>query len=265
MRHAVVALLATFAVLTSGCVSEPQGSNTDPDQVDAVEPPSEGVCRVLTPADATKPVNATQSVPCNERHTAETFLVTELPDDLADVTHDDSRVAETAHGTCGRRFRKFVGADASHSLRTTLSWAWFRPSRSAWDEGARWLRCDVIGGHVESESLSALPATTKGLLSGRPKDRWLVCAAGRSFKSAEKVPCSEGHHWRAATTIKVGEPEDPYPGDAEVARRTDSFCENSIHAWLNYPADYDFAITWFGQDQWEAGNRLSVCWARTTD
>lgn len=265
MRHAVVATLATLAIVMSACASEPQGSHTDPDQVDAVEAPEEGACRVLTPSDAAKPVNATKTVACGERHTAETFSVTELPEDFEDAAHDDPSVGEYAHRHCSTRFRKFLGADASQALRTTLSWAWFRPSRSAWAEGARWIRCDVLGGHMESDSLTALPGTAEGLLSGRPKDRWLVCARGQSFASATKVPCSEGHNWRAVTTIKVGEPEDAYPGDAEVAERSDDFCESSVHAWLNYPADYEFAITWFGQEQWETGNRLSVCWAGTTE
>ena len=31
----------------------------------------------------------------------------------------------------------------------------------------------------------------------------------------------------------------------------------------NYPVDYDFGYTWFHEAEWEAGNRRSVCWAKT--
>ena len=36
-------------------------------------------------------------------------------------------------------------------MRTVLSWAWFRPSEEAWDQGARWYRCDVVGGGDQSK------------------------------------------------------------------------------------------------------------------
>ena len=41
------------------------------------------------------------------------------------------------------------------------------------------------------------------------------------------------------------------------------FCSESVGAWLNYPVDYDFAYTFFHEAEWEAGNRRSVCWAKT--
>ena len=63
-------------------------------------------------------------------------------------------------------------------MRTVVSWAWFRPSKKAWDKGARWYRCDVVGGGEESQQFVALPESAKGLLLGRPKDRWMVCATG---------------------------------------------------------------------------------------
>ncbi|MEZ5193739.1 MAG: hypothetical protein R2734_15400 [Nocardioides sp.] len=65
------------------------------------------------------------------------------------------------------------------------------------------------------------------------------------------------------TTIKLGEPGDPYPGGRVVEVRTRDFCSTSVGVWLNYPVDYDFAYTWFHEAEWKAGNRRSVCWART--
>ena len=32
---------------------------------------------------------------------------------------------------------------------------------------------------------------------------------------------------------------------------------------MNYPVDYEFGYTWFHEAEWKAGNRRSVCWART--
>ena len=200
---------------------------------------------MLTPADVDQPANATRTVDCNDKHTAETFATGDLPDEFDDVAYDDEAVGEYAYRTC--------------------SWVWFRPSEKAWDDGARWYRCDVVGGNASSEEYRPLPPTAKGLLLGRPDDRWLVCAVGETVAAGEKVPCAQDHDWRAATTIKLGEPEDTYPGDEVVASRTKAFCANSIKAWLNYPARFEYGFTHFHEAEWQAGNRRSVCWAKTSE
>jgi hypothetical protein len=61
----------------------------------------------------------------------------------------------------------------------------------------------------------------------------------------------------------LGAQGDAYPGDRAVQSRTRDFCSKSVGAWLDYPVDYDFGYSWFHQPEWDAGNRRSVCWART--
>jgi hypothetical protein len=101
------------------------------------------------------------------------------------------------------------------------------------------------------------------MLSGRPNDAWMTCAVGETVTGSEKVPCSQPHNWRAVTTIKVGEPKDDYPGDRVVEARTRDYCSDSVGAWMNYPVDYEFGYTYFREAEWSAGNRRSICWART--
>lgn len=250
------------ALLLAGCTASGQGSDVDPQQVDAVEAPELGACRELTPDDVAQPSNATRTVDCSQPHTAQTFAVGSLPESLADAAYDDEAVGAYAYRTCTGRFQKFVGGDESLVMRSVLSWAWFRPSEEAWADGARWYRCDVVGGNEESSSFVDLPAEVKGLLGGRVADTWLVCANGPTV-AAPRVPCSEPHTWRAVTTIKLGEPEDPYPGDRLVEVRTRDFCDKSVGAVLGYPVRYDFAYTWFHEAEWEVGNRRSICWAKT--
>lgn len=263
MTAVVVALLATLTL--SGCASEPQGGNVDPDLVDSTDVPEVGACRVLTPADAEAHANATRTVDCKQRHTAETFAAAKLPEKFDDVDYDDEEVGAFAYQTCSKKFASFIGADDSVVLRTIVSWVWFRPSENAWGDGARWYRCDVIGGTAASTDYRPLPPTAKGMLLGRPDDHWLECASGPTVGQGEKVPCSQRHDWRAATTIKLGEPGDKYPGDDVVVSRTRAFCATSIKAWLNYPAQFEYAYTSFHKAEWEAGNRRSVCWAKTRD
>ncbi len=121
----------------------------------------------------------------------------------------------------------------------------------------------MIGGSDKSTSLFTLPTTAKGVLLGRPDDRWMVCVNGDSVNGAPKIPCSEPHNWRAVTTIVLGKPKDPYLGDRLSEVRTRDYCSDSVGAWMNYPVDYDYGYTWFHAAEWKAGNRRSICWAKT--
>ena len=251
------------AVCLSACAPSDQGSNPDPDQVDSVEAPALGACRSLTPDDVELPSNASETVDCGTAHTAETFAVGSLPTKFDDVDWQSEELGTYAYRTCGSKFRRFLGADESMVMRAIVSWAWFRPSQKAWDDGARWYRCDIVGGGDQSTSYAHLPRTAKGLLAQRDTDKWMVCAVGPTVAGSKKVSCATDHQWRAVTSIKLGEPGDAYPGDKLVQVRTRDYCSDSVGAWLGYPADYDFAYTWFHQAEWDAGNRLSVCWAKT--
>lgn len=258
--RAVALVLA--AVLLAGCGSDPESG---PDPVDAVEPPADRACRVLTPEDVAETSNASPVVDCAEPHTAQTFLVGELPGTFADAEQDDSRLGGFAYRTCSTAFMDFLDADESTVMRTMVSWAWFRPSEKAWDEGARWFRCDLVGGGEQSASYLDLPEDAAGMLEGLPDDAWMACVAGPSVPGAPRIPCSEKHDWRAVTTIKIpAGKDDPYPGDRLVEVKSRDFCSTSVAAWLKYPVSYDFAYTWFRQAEWEAGNRRSVCWAKTS-
>lgn len=258
-----VALALCCLLLATSC-GDDVDPDVDPKQLDAINPPKIGTCRLLTPEDVAEPTNATRTVDCSKKHTAETFAVGPLPPEFDDTDHDDEKaLGGYALKACGEAFERFLGADESLVMRTVLSWAWFRPSEKAWEDGARWYRCDVIGGGDQSKSYVDLPPTAKGLLLGRPDDRWLVCADGPTVDGSVKVPCSSKHTWRAVTTIKVGMDTDKYPGDKLVEIKSKKFCSDSVSAWLNYPVDYQFGYTWFHEAEWEAGNRRSICWAKT--
>ena len=261
----VGAVALVLAVAACGDHDGEGTGNQDRSQVDAVETPELGACRVLTPDDVARPSNATRTVACSEPHTAETFAVGDLPPELADAAYDSAELGKFAYQTCSQKFEKFLGADESTVMRTVVSWAWFRPSEKAWGQGARWYRCDVIGGGEKSTAYVDLPQTAAGLLAqAPPPDEWMACVNGASVNAAPKVPCTEPHTWRAVTAIKVGDPDDPYPGDRGVEVTTRDYCSDWVGSWLGYPPEYDYGYTWFHEGEWKAGNRRSVCWAATT-
>ena len=103
------------------------------------------------------------------------------------------------------------------------------------------------------------------MLLGIPPARWMVCADGASVADAPRVACTEKHTWRAVSAVSIGKKRDRWPGTRVVEVRSRDFCSDWVGAWTNYSLDYEYAYTWFGEDEWAAGNRLSVCWARTTE
>lgn len=260
-----VALAALLPLVLTACGTgdaASSGTSGDPEAPAAV--PTIGACRQLEPADIAQASDDSEPVDCAEEHTAETFAVGTFPADLvAGRDVDDPSLGAYIYETCSDRFQAFLGGEESTVMRSLLSWAWFRPSPEAWADGARWYRCDVVAGTEDSEELRPLPETARGLLLGIPDDQWMTCAVGPTVAGSEKVPCSEEHDWRAVTTIKLGEEKDRYPGDRVVEVRTRDFCSDSVGAWMNYPVDYDFGYTWFHEAEWKAGNRRSICWART--
>ncbi|HEX6515161.1 MAG TPA: septum formation family protein [Nocardioidaceae bacterium] len=257
-----VPLAALLLVALAGC-AQSQAEDREGGGAEE-EVPELGACRVLTPEDVAEPDNDSPVVDCDEPHTAQTFAVGTFPTSVTrGVSVEDEALGAYAFRTCTPKFRRFLGGDESLVLRSILTWAWFRPSKEAWAAGARWYRCDVVGGGAQSRSFVNLPRSAKGVLLGRPDDRWMVCAQGPTVSGSVKVDCSKPHDWRAVTTIRLGDAHDPYPGDRLVEVRTRDYCSDSVGAWLSYPVDYEFGYTWFHEAEWKAGNRRSICWAKT--
>jgi len=262
VRRTVVllAVLPALLLVATSCGSASGGDS----EADQLTPPPGDTCHDLASADLEQQTDPRPAVACSRRHTTQTFAVGTLPRDTGRA-YDDRRHGGFVFTTCSRAFRDYLGVDDSLAMRVQLRWAWFRPSKQAWDRGARWYRCDVVGGGAESTSYVDLPRTAQGLLAEQPaNDDWMACVNGTSVQGAPRIPCSQKHTWRAVTTIKVGDPGDPYPGDKAVEATTRDYCSSSVGAWLGYPEDYDFGYTWFHEAEWNAGNRRSVCWAATT-
>lgn len=222
-----------------------------------------GECRNLIVADLTHRTNGDHPVPCSKAHTAQTFAVGTLPASTG-TDYDSPKHGKLVYARCQKAFASHLGADESLVLRTRLSWAWFGASEKAFAKGARWYRCDVVGGPSDATELHPLPARTRGMLGTvPPPDAWLSCARGKAFAGSAKVACDAAHDWRAVTAVKVGAPDEPWPGEKIVRARSRDRCSDWVGAWLHYSANYEFGYTWFHQAEWSAGNRRSVCWAHT--
>jgi hypothetical protein len=257
-----LAAATALLLLLAGCADG--GPASKEEGSDPMEEPVLGACRVLTPEDIAEPDNDSLIVPCGKEHTSETFAVGSFPEEVAGgADYMSPDLGAYVYKTCSERFQAFLGGDESSVMRSLLTWAWFRPTEDAWEQGAHWYRCDVVAGSETSESLRPLPKSARGILQLGAADEWMTCAVGETVDGSEKVPCSEPHDWRAVTTIQVGRTGDDYPGDRLVEVRSRDYCSDSVGAWMNYPVDYEFGYTFFREADWKAGNRRSICWART--
>ncbi|MCW2849854.1 MAG: hypothetical protein JWR90_3828 [Marmoricola sp.] len=257
MLRRFLALLLPALVLTA-CAA-PLKPETVADKTTA---PSLGACYQLKPSDTDASSNTTPAISCSKPHTAQTFAVGTLPASTGKA-YDSPGHGKWIFPTCERAFERFLGVDESLAMRVQLSWAWFRPSERGWKKGARWYRCDLVGGSSDATAYAALPGTAKGLFAAKPPEQWLKCAQGATVLKSTKVACTQPHNWRAISTIKLGDPKDPYPGDRVSEVRSRDYCSDSVGAWMNYPVEYDFGYTWFHEAEWKAGNRRSICWAKT--
>ena len=129
----IVGIVALLLVLV-GCTAD------GADEADAkvvMTAPVLGACRLLVPDDidaGQQRVRRRSAAPA--KHTAQTFAVGTFPADLAGGDDpDDPALGAYVYDQCQPRFQRFLGGDESLVLRSTMTWAWFRPSKAAWDAG----------------------------------------------------------------------------------------------------------------------------------
>ena len=262
LRTACIALLL---LALSGCTQGPAGRRRE--QQGGPRPhPALGACRALTPDDIAQASNATAPVDCSAKHTAETFTVGTFPADLAAGRPGRPRPRRLRLRPVPAPLPAFLGGDESLVLRSTMTWAWFRPSKDAWADGAHWFRCDVVGGGEQSKSFVALPEDRQGP-AARQARRPLAGLRRRPQRQRlgedpvqPPAHLARGHHDRG----RQGRPTPtPATGSSRSAPATSA--PGRSGAWLNYPVDYDYGYTWFHEAEWKAGNRRSICWAKTTE
>ena len=226
-----------------------------------------GACRLLDPRrHRPRQQRLPRRSPAPRSTPPQTFAVGTFPAAGREGRPDARALGAYVYDQCKPAFRRFVGADDSLVLRSTLTWAWFRSVEGR--VGRRRAPLAVRRGRrrrqVRRRCVEPARRRAKGLLLGRPDDRWMVCVNGPSVNGSPKIPCSRaahlagGHHDRA----REGEGR-PTPATGSVEVRTRDFCSDSVGAWMNYPIDYDYGYTWFHAAEWKAGNRRSICWAKT--
>ena len=255
---------------TAGAQASPVSeSPSTPTPSETPEPPPEAdTCRQLTIPDLRSIVDDSGTVPCRGPHTVVTFHVGRLP---AKVTADalapnEERVQSTADRICTRAFRDYVGGTAAQRRLSMLTPTYFLPQTEQFTLGADWVRCDVYA-YANPDELAELPRSLQNAMERqRTRDDLARCApVSPSQPRFRHVICTEPHRWRAVDTESLGGPDERYPGRNTVQRRARAKCERPVRNYLDTDEGFSYGFEVPQRDAWATGDRVGLCWARTTE
>jgi hypothetical protein len=239
------ALLATGALLVGGgaVTTSARAVPNGPDYGIA----EVGECRDYTFDQAMKPSENSAPVDCSTSHTAQVLATPMLPDS---VGYDDVPAMERVMlRACYPAFQEHLGRSESLRHRSAYSIMWFIPTQTQRDNGARWLRCDLV--LRAGKSLRPLPASTAPVLHAAPlPDKVARCLTGRGVLTT----CSRTHTWRATGTYLVA--KDAYPGKRALLRIAKRKCPSRT-------SSRDWYATWASRTTWQAGDHTITCYTRT--
>ncbi|UXM92733.1 septum formation family protein [Paenarthrobacter sp. JL.01a] len=191
-RAGVMVAAAVLISTLSACEQPQPGVDT--------ATPEAGLCHaVFSPEEYDAGSESRPPVPCSERHTTQTFLVTTFPEPLASQA---ARPNQQQLKAAGRRvctteeLRSYLSA-STRDATTRLTVTSYFPSRDAWAAGARSVRCDVaLTDQHGTPQETGLDLT--GALAGPNSAVVRLCYRqelkdGVLSEDGADVPCSEPH------------------------------------------------------------------------
>ena len=201
--------------------------------------PTVGSCHKLSYAQAYATSDTRSAVPCSSGHTTLTVKVVELRDGRASIA---------AIGRCRTAMYRLLGG-ARPAAMTAYSLFIFFPTRSEYNRGARWVRCDLalLKGPTK---LAAIPATEDLALGAAPYERREALCGAPVRGGHSRVSCAAHHSHVAKGTVKVR--STSYPSRAVFTATANRACArvSGSRRWLAFVPQ---------ESEWEAGNKYVVC------
>ncbi|SEB75537.1 Septum formation [Nocardioides exalbidus] len=235
---------AVAALLAAALTSTTTASATAQDPL--LGAPVTGQCFDMSTEELSQPTYPEAAIDCTLPHTSQVVGVAVLPDDLA---YESPDLEQFALESCYAAVRKAIGVKNMRALSlTAYNVGFFVPSTDLQSAGARWLRCDVVLGHLAE--LHALPAK---LEVGRfPYAKGVSrCLAGRDF---HVTVCAEKHTYRATAAVTV--PGKKFPSVKKWQRLGNRQCVRGV-------TSRQFRFGWPSKSSWKAGDHTLTCYSRT--
>jgi hypothetical protein len=244
-------------------------------------------------------------VPCTDEHTTYTYATEDLPDAL--VLEIDAANSERAtlalQDDISDAIAEICGTEFGHLFptlterQTLVTWFSFLPSESDWEQGARWVRCDVAvyaltasadrlattsepqaraedaapASPSSAPELLVLPESVQELVTAverRPAD-FEYCldddGAGRAdgprhSATAVTVSCRDDPLWTYLGWETLPEPRGaPFPGEEAVFDAAQAACDDA--SLLRGEGEHSGWIYYPGEEGWNEGSRIVQCWS----
>lgn len=244
-----------------GAVTEPVVFEPDPDTCHDQHFTSSGTLSDYDP------------VPCEQRHRLETIHIGTFDDEAAvriDPPPDGSPELVDAYQECDAEAAEFLGADFRHGR---LWLGVVRPTRDAWEGGARWFRCDlgVWADHDGGGDLSLRQGSLRDALT-EDSNVALGCYDPEisddddGIEKMNPVSCDQPH---TAEFVGVWTSSDTSYLDFDVEddrNRIHRGCRSAVADYVDVPDDGDMRFrtgtiaTGIAESDWEAGDRGFRCY-----
>ena len=176
VRRAVCIL--SVSGLMAACSSGDQSGRRSVDEVSSpeFESPMVGECRGPMTQEIYDAVSDTRpTIACDQPHGSETFFVGPLPDEIAALPHsqlgelpEEFPAKDQMLRPCDEEYDQYVGVRplGPDSFRPhNLSLAFYLPSAEQWEQGARWIRCDVVTRPFEGQADRSFPESLRGIVA----------------------------------------------------------------------------------------------------
>lgn len=247
LLRTVAATAAATALGGSLLTLAPAGSAAPADpSTRAVAQPAVGDCHRLSNAQVRAESDTEPPVDCGTSHNSLTVAVITLPADT-DWTDTEKLWGKVAT-RCYRALNTALGRTAQARALSAYGLVWFIPTARQRDDGARWIRCDVV-----LHGRAALkPIAHKSPLLEQPlTDRVRRCLTESPYYT---VVCADRHAFRSTGLVRM--PFKAYPAKPKVQAFAERKCpaRTSSDYWR-----YTYASKW----GWKAGNRFLVCYTQT--
>lgn len=261
----LVALAA--GALVTGCATTVVGqASPDPrapasPSADPAEPEI-GTCRIIDDDQLDDPRAGSGPVDCSEEHNAETAAVDDSglgPDDpyptAAELDDSDSDISDALGDVCSFDvLTEYLGGDELDEPYAFFSA--YLPTRSEWEAGARWVRCDVFYGY-------SLPETAPGLLAGGldgpDAAAYRACYYGTPV-SWDVGACSEPHDAEPINAYADVPDGTPYPADQPARQALAAECADEAEDYVGGPVPADTVLdAYVGSESGWAGGPFAEC------
>lgn len=243
------AVTAAFLTAVAALVAVPSAASAQGTLDPLFGAPTVGDCKNYSWDLADDAVETSEPVDCATTHTAKVIGVKLLPDTLSWDSSQDALIRYTAK-QCELARQEALGRTDKLRALSAYSAFFFWPTNAQKENGARWVRCDVVLYGVAK--LLPLPVDTLPLLPSAPlPDSVARCHNRDHWVTA----CSKAHAWRATGAKTVD--RDTYPGRKYMVRLANNKCPGLTTGNTWY-------ATWYGRFYWKLGNHTLVCYSKTS-